>query len=122
MDMKRGFSLIEIIIALFVASAVFASVIPLIFNTISANRAAKLKTIAYEAAQKEIEATKNQDISALTTHSVTVPGIPNCVNCLNVKVTMTSADFALIESTVTWTFKAKQEKVELKTYKYQAAQ
>lgn len=117
---RRGFSIIEILIALFVASAVFSAAVPLIFNTISANRAAKLKLNAYQAAQNEIENLKNQNISTFETGSFTVTGVPNATGTLT--VTKPEEDLADIKSQVTWVYRGKTENVELRTYIFGVAE
>lgn len=115
---KRGFSLIEIVIAIFVASAIFSAAIPLIFNTITANRASRLRLNAYEAAQKEIESIKNQDITTFNSKSFTPSGIPGGQGMLTINKQF--PDLADVKSNVTWNFKGKAESVEVRTYIYGA--
>lgn len=117
---KEGFSLIEIIIALFVASAIFSAALPLIFNTISANKLARLKVNAYQAAQREIENIKTTPLSELQTHSFTAEGVPDSTSTLS--VTLNDPELAEITSRVAWNFRGKDEVVQLKTYLYGAAE
>lgn len=113
---KGGFSLLEIVIALFITAAVFSAVVPLIFNTISANRSAKIKLNAYQSAQNEIELLKNQDITSMTNHSFIPSGVPNGSG--NVTISNPQPDLASVNSRVSWVFRGKSEVIELKTYIY----
>lgn len=122
---KRGFSLIEVIIALSISAVVFTATIPLIYNTITSNRLAKLKFYAYQAAHKEIEKYKNVNISQFQTHAFTVseiPSDPTYTTTGELIVNLPHEDLAEITSRVTWTYRGKNEVAEIKTFIYGVAE
>ena len=118
---KSGFTIIEIVIALVICAAIFSAVLPLIYNSITSNRSTKLKLIAYEAASREIEALREQKVSSLISPSNTpfsVEGIPGAIGNIHVVKALGDEKIAAVTSSVTWTFKEKNERVELNTYLY----
>ncbi len=118
---KAGFTIIEIVIALVICAAIFSAVLPLIFNSITSNRGTKLKLIAYEAASREIESLREQKVSSLISPSNTpfaINGIPGAIGNLSVNKALGDEKIAAVKSVVTWTFRNKNERVELNTYFY----
>lgn len=118
---KSGFTIIEIVIALVICAAIFSAVLPLIFNSITSNRGTKLKLIAYEAASREIESLREQKVSSLISPSSTsfsIDGIPEAIGNLSVNKALGDEKIAAVTSVVTWTYRGKNERVELNTYFY----
>ncbi|MEI7690231.1 MAG: type II secretion system protein [bacterium] len=118
---KSGFTIIEIVIALVICAAIFSAVLPLIYNSITSNRGTKLKLLAYEAASREIESLREQKVSSLISPSntpFTVEGIPGAIGNISVNKALGDEKIAAVKSVITWTFKSKNERVELNTYLY----
>jgi len=118
---KSGFTIIEIVIALAISAAIFTAVLPLLYNSITSNRGTKLKLLAYEAASREIEALREQKVSSLVSPSstpFTVEDIPGAIGNISVSKDLGDEKIAAVTSVITWTFKGKEERVELNTYLY----
>lgn len=118
---KSGFTIIEIVIALAISAAIFTAVLPLLYNSITSNRSTKLKLLAYEAASREIEALREQKVSSLVSPSstpFTVEDIPGAIGNISVSKDLGDEKIAAVTSVITWTFKGKEERVELNTYLY----
>jgi len=118
---KSGFTIIEIVIALAISAAIFTAVLPLLYNSITSNRSTKLKLLAYEAASREIEALREQKVSSLVSPSstpFTVEDIPGAIGNISVNKDLGDEKIAAVTSVITWTFKGKEERVELNTYLY----
>lgn len=118
---KSGFTIIEIVIALAISAAIFTAVLPLLYNSITSNRGTKLKLLAYEAASREIEALREQKVSSLVSPSstpFTVEDIPGAIGNISVNKDLGDEKIAAVTSVITWTFKGKEERVELNTYLY----
>lgn len=119
---NKGFTLIELIIILFVSACIFAGVLPLIAKTTTSNKAARLKLLAYESANNELELMRGTPVSELEDHNFDVDGIAGATGSVTVEnetYGKTHTDFAAITSSVTYTFKGKTETVELNTYLYE---
>lgn len=117
----RGFSYIEVVLALVITSTIFAAVLPLLTNTITKNRDTKLRLIAYEAASNEVEKLREQKISSLVAPSHTafaIPDIPGSTGDVYVTKTLGDQKIATVEVTVSWIFKDKPQKAEIRTYLY----
>lgn len=122
---KKGFTYIELIIVLFIATTIFSGILPLIFKTITANKAAKLKLIAYESAHQEIENIRGQDISTLSNHNFAVAGISGATGSFTIDKNIDGqerTDIAKVNSKISWTFKGKTENIEVNTYLYGGGQ
>lgn len=118
---KSGFTFIELLISLSIIAIIFSAVLPLIFNSITANRGTKLKLIAYEAASQEIENLREQKVSSLVSPShtaFTVSEVPGAVGDIYINKALGDEKIAAVTSTVTWTYHGKSEKIELNTYLY----
>ena len=118
--MKKGFSLIELVIVISVVGIIFSGVLPLIFKTTTLNRSAQLKLNAYEAAQQEIENLQGENIGSLENYTFNPSGIPGSVGRVIVDKTIggSTNNFASVTSRVSWVFQNKNEQIELKTYFY----
>ncbi len=118
---RNGFTLIELILIIFISATIFAGVLPLIAKTTTANKAARLKLLAYQAANNEIENMRGTAISELEDHNFSVTSISGATGSVTVDKDVygeTQTDIAAITSTVTYVFKGKTEEVELITYLY----
>ncbi len=118
---KPGFTFIEILISLTIMAIIFSAVLPLFFRSITSNRSARLKLIAYEAASREIENLREQKVSSLVSPSQTsfsVDGIPGAIGEIHINKNLGDEKIAAVTSRVTWTYRDKAEKVELHTYLY----
>jgi prepilin-type N-terminal cleavage/methylation domain-containing protein len=119
--MKRGYTIIEIIIALAIAAVIFSGTLPLIYKTITANRKAQLRLNAYQAAHQELESLRGVPIGDLSDHSFSVSGVPGANGTLTVDKSLNGqpqTSIAKVTSKVTWTFQTKTDSVELNTYLY----
>jgi len=118
---RRGFTYIEVVMAVTITAAIFTAIIPLLFATISKNRDTRLRLIAYEAASNEIEKLRETKISSLVAPNhipFDVPEIPGAVGDVYVTKTLGDQKIANIDVTVNWTFNKKAQKTEIKTYLY----
>ncbi len=118
---KRGFSYIEVVFAIVITSTIFAAVLPLLTNTIAKNRDTRLRLIAYEAASNEVEKLREQKISSLVAPSHTpfdIPEIPGSTGDVYVTKELGDQKIANVSVTVSWTFKNKPQKAEIRTYLY----
>lgn len=118
---KKGFTYIEVIMALTISAAIFSAVLPLLFNTISKNRDTRYRLIAYEIATNEIEKLREQKISSLVapnTIAFDTTEIPNSTGEVNITKPLGDSKIAAINIRVTWPFKNKNHNIELNTYLY----
>ena len=116
--MKRGFSLIELIIVLSVTTVIFSGVLPLIFKTTTMNRQANLKLHAYQAAQRELENLRGSNAATLEGYTFTPNGVPNGTGEVLVETEIGGDDSNLsaVTSRVSYTLQGKNERIELKSY------
>jgi type II secretory pathway pseudopilin PulG len=119
--MKRGFSYIEVVLAVTISAAIFTAVFPLLLATVTKNRDTRLRLIAYEAASNEVEKLREQKISSLVAPNhipFTVTEIPGSVGDVYVTKTLGDQKIAKVDVTVTWTFNNKPQISEITTYLY----
>lgn len=121
MQAKKGFSYIEVLLALTISAVIFTAVLPLLFATITKNRDTRLRLVAYEAASNEIEKLREDKISSLVAPNhipFDVPEIPDSVGDVYITKTLGDQKIASVDVTVTWNFNKKTQKAEIKTYLY----
>jgi len=121
MRTRRGFTLVEIIVALAVAAVFFSAVLPLLSKSITNNRAVQLKLYAYEAASREMENLREENVSSLVApNHLTFPvtEIPESSGDIYITKELGDEKIASVRSVVSWTFNGKTESVELNTYLY----
>lgn len=119
--MKRGFSYIEVVMAVTLSAVIFTAVFPLLFATITKNRDTRLRLIAYEAASNEVEKLREAKISSLVAPNhipFDVPEIPGSTGDVYITKTLGDQKIANIDVTVSWTFKNKAQVAEIRTYLY----
>ncbi len=119
---RQGFSYIEVLLAATISAAIFTAVMPLLFNSITVNRNARLNLLAYEAASNEIETLRQSKISSLVTPShaaFTVTGIPGGVGDTFVsRPNFGDQKIVSVDVSVTWQLQGKSKKVNLSTFLY----
>lgn len=118
---KKGFSYIEVVMAITLSAVIFTAVLPLLFNTITKNRDTRYRLIAYEAASNEIERLREQKISSLVapnTLSFDIPEIPDSTGTITVTKALGDQKIASVNVKVLWPYKGKNIDVELNTYLY----
>ena len=118
---KRGFSYIEVIMALTISAAIFSAVLPLLFNTITKNRDTRYRLIAYEAASNEVEKLRELKISSLVapnTLTFATPDIPGSAGTVRITKPLSDGKIAAINVTITWPYRTKNNEVQLNTYLY----
>jgi prepilin-type N-terminal cleavage/methylation domain-containing protein len=122
MEGKKGFTIIELLIALVVLGIIFAGLMPLLANTVNKNKNARLRLVAYEAASEKLEEYREKKISSLQagTEIFSVSALPNSTAVVTIEKPQTS--LAAITTTISWNFSNKPQKVELKTYLYGSTQ
>ena len=119
--MKRGFSYIEVVMAVTIAAVILSAVLPLIFSTITKNRDTRLRLIAYEAASSEIEKLRETKISSLVAPNhipFDVPEIPGSTGDVYVTKPLGDQNIAQVDVTINWSFNKRNLKTELATYLY----
>jgi prepilin-type N-terminal cleavage/methylation domain-containing protein len=118
---RRGFTYIEVIMAITISAAIFTAVFPLMFATVTKNRDTRLRLIAYEAASNEIEKLRESKISSLVAPNhipFVVPEIPGAVGDVYITKALGDQKIANVAVTINWNFNKKAQKTELKTYLY----
>lgn len=118
---KRGFSYIEVVMAVTLSAVIFTAVFPLLFATITKNRDTRLRLIAYEAASNEIEKLREAKISSLVAPNhipFSIPEIPGAIGDVYITKTLGDQKIANVDVTVDWVFNNKSQKTEIKTYLY----
>jgi Tfp pilus assembly protein PilV len=118
---KKGFSYIEVVMAVTLTAVIFTAVLPLLFNTITKNRDTRYRLIAYEVASNEVERLREQKISSLVAPNTLffdIPEIPDSTGTIEVTKDLGDQKIAAINVRVEWTFKGKTNDVELNTYLY----
>jgi type II secretory pathway pseudopilin PulG len=118
---KKGFSYIEVVMAVTLSAVIFTAVLPLLFNTITKNRDTRYRLVAYESASNEIEKLREQKISSLVapnTLSFDIPEIPDSVGTVNITKTLGDEKIASVNVMISWDYKGKSNEVELNTYLY----
>lgn len=118
---KKGFSYIEVLLALTISAVIFTAVLPLLSATISKNRDTRLRLVAYEAASNEIEKLRESKVSSLVAPNhipFTIPEIPGSVGDVYITKALGDQKIASVDVTVRWTFAKKNQVAELKTYLY----
>lgn len=118
---KKGFSYIEVVMAVTLSAVIFTAVLPLLFATITKNRDTRLRLIAYEAASNEIEKLRETKISSLVAPNhipFDIPEIPESVGDVYITKPLGDQKIASVEVTINWTFNKKDQKAEMKTYLY----
>lgn len=116
---KNGFTIIELLITLIFLTTIISGIIPLLTKAISANKNSKNKLYAYQAASSEIEDMRNTDYTSIATHNFSVPGVTGAQGTVTVTdVIDGSAQTGILKATATvsWTFKDKNENVNIVTY------
>jgi len=118
---RKGFSYIEVVLAVTISAAIFTAVFPLLFATITKNRDTRLRLIAYEAASNEIEKLRESKISSLVAPNhiaFDVPEIPGAIGDVHITKSLGDQKIASVDVTVNWTFNNKVQQTEIKTYLY----
>jgi prepilin-type N-terminal cleavage/methylation domain-containing protein len=118
---RRGFSYIEILLAVTISAIIFTAVFPLLFSSIEKNRDTRLKLVAYEAASNEIENLRARKISSLLAPShnpFDIPEIPGSTGDVFIQKNLGDTKIASVLITVSWTLKGNPQKVELTSYLY----
>lgn len=118
---KKAFTIIEIVITLAISAVIFSGALPLIFKTTTANKAARLRLNAYEAAHQEVENMRGSNLSTLVNHPFAISNISGATGQVIISDNINGSpqtNIVSVVSRVTWTFKNKTETVELKTYLY----
>ncbi len=118
---KQGFTYIEVLIALTISAAIFSAVFPLLFTSITTNRSAKLKLIAYEAASNQIEQLRERKIASLVAPSdnpFSVPEIPASSGVTNITRPLSDSNIVRVKVTINWPMRGNTEKIEMTTYLY----
>ncbi|PIZ01072.1 hypothetical protein COY62_00370 [bacterium (Candidatus Howlettbacteria) CG_4_10_14_0_8_um_filter_40_9] len=115
----NGFTLIELLITLIFFTAIISGIIPLLTKAISVNKNSKNKLYAYQAASSEIENMRNTDYDSIASHNFSVSGVSGAQGTVTVTdVIDGSAQTGILKATATvsWTFKDKNENVDIVTY------
>ena len=125
---KRGFSYIEVLIALSITAIIFTGVLPLLFNSVEKNRDTRLKLIAYETALNKIEALREAKIPSLCANPLpqttpcdepfSVPEIPTSTGHTYILKNLGDQRIASVDVVINWTLKGKTQEVRMKTYLY----
>lgn len=116
---QAGFSIIEILFSLFMLAIIISGLVPLLTKAISTNQQSKNKLYAYQAANAELENIRNTSFLDINDYPFSIPTISSSQG--NVVISdeidgIIETDILKATVTVTWTFKSKQETVELITY------
>jgi len=117
----RGFSYIEVVMALTVTAVVFSAVLPLLENTINKNRDTRLRLVAYEAASNQVEELRDTKVLSLIDGShipFSIPEIPGSTGDVYITKTLGDQTIAKVDVTVNWSFSGKTQKAEITTYLY----
>jgi len=118
---KKGFSYIEVIMAITISAVIFTAVLPLLENTITKNRDTKLRLVAYESASNEIEKLRESKVSSLAAPNhipFDIPEIPGSTGDIYVTKPLGDQKIASVDVTVSWVFQNKPQKAEIRTYLY----
>lgn len=125
---KRGFSYIEVLIALSISAIIFTAVLPLFFSAVEKNRDTRLKLIAYEAALNKIEALREVKIPSLCANPLpqttpcdepfVVAEIPGSTGHVYILKNLGDQRIASVDVVINWTLRAKTQEVRMKTYLY----
>ena len=125
---KRGFSYIEVLIALAVSATIFTAILPLLFEVITTNKTTQLKLIAYEEAENKIESFRQSKISSLCPNPLpqttpcdypfTVAGIPGSTGDVYVIKNLGDQKIASVDVVISWQNQNVPSKVEMRTYLY----
>jgi len=123
----RGFTLIELIVAISILGILSISVISLFSNSINANRRSNLKTKAVTAAQNKIEQLRNEEFSNIKNYhnqtfsvneiagSGIIELLPNDWN-KNGLIEDYEENLLKLKITVFWNQNKKNEQLSLATY------
>jgi prepilin-type N-terminal cleavage/methylation domain-containing protein len=122
MEGKKGFTIIELLIALVILGLILAGLMPLLANTVNKNKEARLKLVAYEAASEKLEEYREKKISSLQAgaENFAIPDLPNSTGTVTIEKPQSS--LAKITTSISWNFNKRNQKVELKTYLYGSTQ
>ena len=121
LDNEKGYTIIEVIIALAISAVIFSGTLPLVYKTITANRKAQLRLNAYQSAHQEIENLRGYRVADLANHSFTVSTVPGATGSVVVDKNMNGqpqTTIAKVTCKVSWVFQTKSDSVELSTYIY----
>lgn len=113
--------MVEILMAMTLMATIFAAVMPLIYSSINNNKDARLKLIAYEAANQKIEELRDDKIPSLIAPNhtyFTVDGIAGSNGDLYVTKPFGDARIAKVDCTITWSFYNRNHSIKLSTYMY----
>lgn len=112
LKIKSGFTLMEILIILFVVGIMISGIIPLFLNVITANKSANYYSTAYRLADSKIEELRSlpfEDIDAAA-GTESAPGLPDDSEIL---ITVNNninggaqTDIREVEVTINWNFKS----------------
>lgn len=120
---KPGFTLLEIVLIVFIVSVMISGIIPLFLNSITSNRASAYYSIAYKAADSIIEENRVKTFEEVTSKSGTVEGLPSGNTYI---LTVTDAPeteggelmdeyIKRLDLEITWFFKSER-KINISTY------
>jgi prepilin-type N-terminal cleavage/methylation domain-containing protein len=121
MQAKRGFTIIELLVALVVMAIMFAGLLPLISKSVNANKDQRLRLVAYELASQRLEEYRERKIPSLLPGTITEnpAELPNATLTISVsKPKAPDQTLALVSVDVTWSFNGRNQNVLLKTYLY----
>lgn len=99
---KRGFTLIEILIAIFILSVVLLSLSSMVYSVMRSTSLSKETSTATTLMQSQMETLKNTPLTSLTSGSDTPP-VPGNISYSRVWTVTTSGNIRTISVTVTWT-------------------
>lgn len=117
---QKGFTLVEVLVATFIAALVIVGVTALFLNSVILNSEAKYNSIASEVAQDRIEALRNMtftDVSDPTKSTETNTPVNNLPNGQRTTTLENSygADIKKLTVTVNWTGRKGPRSISLTT-------
>lgn len=122
---KKGFTIPEIIVALFIISTIFAGVLPLLYNSINNNKEGRMRLLAYEALNQHLEEMREEKVSSLLAPNhilFTIDSIPNGQGDIYVTKPFADQRIARLDCTVNWSFQDKNHSITVNTYIYGGTQ
>jgi type II secretory pathway pseudopilin PulG len=115
---KKGFSLIEIIIILGVVGIMVSGILPLFLNVIAANNSARYYSYAYKVADSKIEEYRNTTFENIEDETFPVSELPLGQGDLTVSNEIGGSpqdNIKELDLTISWNYKKAQE-IRIVTY------
>jgi prepilin-type N-terminal cleavage/methylation domain-containing protein len=116
--LKKGFSIIELLIALAVVSIVASALMKLFLDVTVLEKDIEFRSVAYRFVDAKIETLRSSAFDSIATENGTVSGLPNSNYSIAVSDYIDGGhrdDIKLVTVTINWNYK-QQKTVKSETY------